>query len=71
MASHVRVEGWHNWGKESNEKTARFAEFNTTGPGANSEQRVPWSKQLTGEEAARITASAVLAGSDGWDPKTK
>ena len=70
MDAHVKPEGWHNWGKESNEQTARYAEYGSTGPGANPQQRVPWSRQLTKEEADRITPSAVLGGPDGWDPSS-
>lgn len=60
--------GWNNWGKEENEKTARYAEYNSTGPGANPEKRVPWSKQLTKEEADKLTVQNVLGGKDGWNP---
>ncbi|HEY7091139.1 MAG TPA: pectinesterase family protein, partial [Tepidisphaeraceae bacterium] len=68
MGGHIRPEGWNNWGKVDNEKTARYAEYNTTGPGANPQKRVGWSKQLTREQAEKITVEAVLAGSDGWKP---
>ena len=68
MGDHIRPEGWDNWGKPENEKTARYAEYNSTGPGADPERRVAWSKQLTKEEADRITVEAVLAGPDGWNP---
>lgn len=68
LGDHIRPEGWHNWGKPDNEKTARYAEYGNTGPGAKSDQRVPWSKQLTKDEAARITVEKVLGGQDGWKP---
>lgn len=68
MGSHIRPEGWHNWGKPDNEKTARYFEFNSTGPGANPDKRVPWSRQITKEQADAITVPAVLRGQDGWDP---
>jgi lysophospholipase L1-like esterase len=51
-----------------NEKTARYAEYNSTGPGANPSQRVSWARQLTKDEADKITAQRVLGGSDGWNP---
>ncbi|MCD8031344.1 MAG: pectinesterase family protein [Bacteroides sp.] len=44
-------EGWHNWGKESNEQTARYQEYKNYGPGADTSGRVGWSKELTDEEA--------------------
>ncbi|MCX8090967.1 MAG: pectinesterase family protein, partial [Verrucomicrobiae bacterium] len=68
MSAVVRPEGWDNWRNPENEKTARFAEFNSTGPGANPSARVRWARQLSAEEAARITPGAVLGGSDGWKP---
>ena len=53
MGKHIRPEGWHNWGKEENEKTARYAEYNSTGEGAAAAGRVKWAKQLTKKEAAQ------------------
>jgi pectinesterase len=71
MGDQIRPEGWHNWGKPENEKTARHAEYNSTGPGANPEKRVPWSRQLTREEAEKITVRTVLGSSDGWNPSDR
>jgi pectinesterase len=62
--------GWNNWGNPENEETVRYAESNSTGPGANPTARVPWSRQLTDAEADAITAEKVLAGGDGWDPRS-
>lgn len=64
----VQPEGWHNWDKAANEKTARYAEHGNTGNGAATMKRVSWSKQLTVEEANALTAEKVLAGNDGWRP---
>jgi pectinesterase len=64
----VVPEGWHNWGEPSREKTARYAEFQSTGPGASPGSRVGWSRQLTADQAAAITPEAVLGGRDGWAP---
>jgi pectinesterase len=69
MGAHIRPEGWHNWGKVENEKTARFAEYGCTGPGANLAARVGWMKQLSEEEAKVYTVKSILQGSDGWDPR--
>jgi len=68
MGDHIKPEGWNNWGNPTNELTARYAEYNSTGLGANPEKRVKWSKQLTKEEAAKITVESVLGGSDAWNP---
>jgi pectinesterase len=68
MSEAVRPEGWNNWGKAEAEKTARYSEFNSTGPGANPAKRVSWARPLTKAEADAITPKTVLSGSDGWDP---
>ena len=64
----IKPAGWHNWGKPHREQTSRYAEYNSRGPGANPESRVPWSRQLSKEEAEKITCADVLAGGDEWDP---
>jgi pectinesterase len=71
LGDHVRPEGWHNWGKPENEKTARYVEYGNTGPGAKPDKRVPWSKQLTEDEATQITIAKVLGGTDGWRPESE
>jgi pectinesterase len=68
MGDHIKPDGWNNWGNVENEKTARYAEYDSTGPGANPEARFKWSKQLTQEEAEKITIKSVLSGGDGWNP---
>ncbi len=68
MGAHIKPAGWHNWGKVENETTARYAEFGSTGPGANPDARVKWSKQLTPVEAITYAVGKILAGSDGWSP---
>ena len=68
LGGHLDPTGWNNWGNAENEKTARYAEFGNTGPGADRAKRVPWAKELSKEEAEQLTPTAVLAGSDGWDP---
>lgn len=61
----IRPEGWDEWGKESNKQTAYYAEYKSTGPGANAAARAPWSHQLSKAEAAAYTRTAVLRG---WQP---
>lgn len=69
MGDHILPAGWNNWRKEENEKTARYAEYKSSGPGANPAARVAWSRQLTDAEAAAYTAESVLRGADGWSPR--
>lgn len=68
MGAHIRPEGWDNWKNPAREKTARYAEHGSRGPGANPGGRVGWSKQLSDSEAKAITIPAVLGGKDGWNP---
>ena len=65
MGSHIRPVGWHNWGKKSNEETARYSEYNNHGDGASTKERAAWSKQLTKKEAAKVTIKNVL-GEEAW-----
>ncbi len=69
LAGNIRAEGWDNWRNPANEQTARYAEYGSTGPGAQPDKRVKWAKQLTDEEAAAYTVEKILAGADGWNPK--
>lgn len=68
MSAAVHPAGWHNWDKPAAELTTFYAEFGSTGPGANAAARVPWTRPLSAEHAAGLTPRAVLGGTDGWDP---
>jgi pectinesterase len=69
MSAVVRPEGWNDWKKPETHTTARYAEFNSTGPGACPTNRPGWIKQLTRAEAEKITVGKVLSGADGWNPE--
>ena len=60
LGSHIRPEGWHNWQK-NREETARFMEYGNSGPGADTKDRVGWSRQLDKKEAKKITQEEVLS----------
>ena len=68
MGGHIKPEGWDNWGKPGNERSCRYTEYQSTGPGAAPASRAPWSRQLTDEEAKGLTVKAVLGGADHWQP---
>jgi pectinesterase len=75
MGSHILSEGWNPWKGDNmfpdKEKTAYYAEYKSTGPGANPKARVAWSHQLTAQEAKKYTVKNILSGQDHWDPEGK
>ena len=60
IGAHIKPEGWHNWRKPEAEKTAFYAEYNSTGPGANASQRVPWSHQLSDAQRQDYTLEKIF-----------
>jgi pectinesterase len=70
LGDHIKPEGWQKWRKDDQtDQTARYAEYQCTGPGADRARRVPWSKELTREQAEQLTVEKLLSGTDGWNPK--
>jgi PelA/Pel-15E family pectate lyase len=69
MDAAIRPEGWNHWLPER-EKTAYFAEYNSSGPGADASARVKWAHQLTESETKLFLPENFLKGRDGWNPKT-
>jgi pectinesterase len=65
MSEVVRPEGWNDWKKTEAHATARYAEFNSTGDGANPTNRPAWTQQLKKSDAEKITIDKVLGG---WEP---
>jgi len=72
LGSHITPEGWNQWKGDNmfqdKDKTAYYAEYGSTGPGAANKNRVAWSKQLTSAEAKKYTIKNILGGADNWDP---
>ncbi|MEH7548851.1 MULTISPECIES: pectinesterase family protein [Bacillaceae] len=66
MGEHIKKEGWHNWEKQHAEKTAFYAEYNSRGPGGCMEQRVPWAKVLSDEEAKEYTLENIFGANECW-----
>jgi len=62
--------GWSEWtpGRTTSLETSYYAEFQSTGPGANPSARDPHSHQLTAQEAEKWSVKNFLARPDGWDP---
>ena len=66
LGRHILPEGWNNWGKKENEKTAFYAEYESRGEGANPKARAAFSRQLKNLKGYEM--KTVLAGDDGWNP---
>ena len=65
MDKHIIPDGWNNWKNPANESTARFAEYHSSGLGANAAARVKWSKQLTDEGVKKYSIENILGN---WKP---
>lgn len=65
MGNHIKPEGWDNWRNAENEQTAFYAEYQSTGAGANSKERAAWSHQLTKAEAKQYTIENIFGN---WKP---
>lgn len=66
MDEHIAPAGWAGM-HGTPTKDVYYAEYNSSGPGANSAQRVAWSTQLNETQAEVWTISRVL---QGWTPPT-
>ncbi|WP_294606621.1 pectinesterase family protein [uncultured Bacteroides sp.] len=66
LGKHIVPAGWNNWGKKEAEKTVFYAEYESTGEGADPKARAPFSHQLKNTKGYEI--ETVLAGNDGWNP---
>jgi pectinesterase len=66
----IKPAGWDNWRDPNREKTAFYAEFKSSGPGANPLSRVKWSHQLTDDEAKKFLPQNFMKLNgktvDGW-----
>ncbi len=73
LGPQILPEGWNPWKGDNmfldKDKTAYYAEYQSTGPGANPKARVPWSHQLTDAEAKQYTLANIFAGRDSWAPE--
>jgi pectinesterase len=68
LPANVIPQGWSAWGNRDKVPLAYYAEYHSTGAGANPAARVAWSHQLTARQAASYMPRVFLAGKDHWDP---
>lgn len=66
MDKHIIPEGWNNWKNPANEATARYAEYKSSGLGANPSSRVSWMRQLTEADLSQFTLNQILGN---WNPE--
>jgi len=75
LGNQILPEGWNPWKGDNmfldKDKTAYYAEYKSTGPGANPAKRVAWSHQLTEKEANEYTLANIFSGRDTWNPVIK
>ncbi|CAN1269640.1 Putative pectinesterase 11 [Linum perenne] len=62
MASNILSAGWSDWGDNTKQSTAFYAEYKNYGPGANKSKRVAWSKKLSIEEASLFLSKKMIGG---------
>lgn len=60
IGPHIRKEGWSIWRGRQNHETAYYAEYKNSGPGSDTANRLPWTHQLTDEEAAEYTKENIF-----------
>ena len=70
MQADVIKDGWREWhpGETHTLLTAYYAEYKSTGPGANATGREPYSYQLTDTQAAAWSLDAFFKGDTQWLP---
>jgi pectinesterase len=72
LGAQILPEGWNPWKGDNmfpdKDKTAYYAEYKSTGPGANPKARVAWSHQLTDKEAKEYTLENIFGGRESWSP---
>ena len=54
MGDHITPAGWDNWRNPDNEKTARYLESGSKGPGADISKRAGWTRILSAKDAEGI-----------------
>ncbi|KAH7436688.1 hypothetical protein KP509_05G031000 [Ceratopteris richardii] len=51
MSNIIVPDGWNDWGQPSRQRTVYYGQYQCSGPGANTDRRVPWSRDLSLSEA--------------------
>ena len=68
LGKHIVPAGWKEWSNKENLKTTTYLEYKNYGPGANTDKRIEWSRQLTDKEAKEVTIDEVMRLQESaWD----
>ncbi|GAU27731.1 hypothetical protein TSUD_215400 [Trifolium subterraneum] len=67
LSNSIVPEGWTNWSYDGTTEHLYHAEYKNHGPGARSEGRAPWSRQLSDEQAAPFLDINYIDGKN-WLP---
>lgn len=74
LGDFIAPAGWDNWRDSTNNKSAFYAEYNSSGKGANPKGRVTWAHQLSTTQAAAYSLSNIFnaglppGSTDAWQP---
>jgi polygalacturonase len=70
MDAQIVPAGWREWhpGETDYLPTVSYAEYHSSGPGADDLLREPHSSQLSRQQAEKFEPQDFLRGSDGWNP---
>jgi pectinesterase len=71
LGPHILPAGWHDWDKPEARTTVLYGEHASAGPGAGTEGRVSWSRQLDPAEAARYETRSLLESATHPDWHTR
>jgi pectinesterase len=68
LPAELHPEGWSPWTKGDVPAHTFYAEYNNSGSGSSVTGRVPWSHQLSRQQAQHFAAAEFLRGVDHWNP---
>ncbi|KAH7431317.1 hypothetical protein KP509_08G042600 [Ceratopteris richardii] len=66
MDACIKPEGWHNWDKKENEKTAEYHEYKCYGPGSDTSQRVSWARKMSDAISVQFLSPRFVDTASTW-----
>ena len=68
LPAELDTQGWSPWRAGETPTQTSFTEYQNKGAGASTAARVPWSRQLSAQEAKQFAPATFLRGADHWNP---